>query len=60
MDCQECKGKIQIKESRNEIINDNTPDLPTEAHTCLDMACMNKSCSKYGIVIDTIRHKIEF
>jgi hypothetical protein len=56
-DCPECKGKIQIKESYPTVEGDNSPNTPTKLYTNLDMACMNKSCSKYCVVVETIKHE---
>lgn len=59
MECQKCKGKLQIKESYYSAINDTVEHLPTEVYHNSVMACMNDKCENYGIVTEVIKSKLD-
>lgn len=46
--CKICDNPLVVAKSRLELVNDNKPDVPTEAYTCLDMVCINIKCSNYA------------
>ncbi len=59
VECKECRGKLQIKRSYNKAFNDDTPNSITEVYTIQEIACLNKNCSEFGVVVDEMRHKLE-
>jgi hypothetical protein len=46
--CKKCGNPLIVAKSRLELVNDNMPDIPTEAYTCLDMVCICTTCSNYA------------
>lgn len=48
MECPSCGNQLRIGESYISVVNDKTPDKPTEVFTNLPMVCINAICENYG------------
>jgi hypothetical protein len=57
MKCPLCKVEMRITKSRNVLVDDDTPDLPTKLYIEQDLSCLNKNCSNYKQVVETIRNE---
>lgn len=55
MKCPLCQTEMRITQSRNVLVNDDTPDKPTELYIEQDLKCMNKNCANYDKVVETER-----
>ena len=59
MKCPLCNVELRIKVSRMLLENDDTPDVPTKLFAEHQMTCLNKNCTNYETVVDTIRNEIQ-
>jgi len=57
MKCPLCQLEMRITRSRNVIENDDTPDRPTKLFYEQEISCLNKNCSNYNKVIETVRNE---
>lgn len=58
MKCPLCQVELRITRSRNLLENDDTPDVPTKVFIEQELSCLNKGCSNYETVVETIRHEL--
>lgn len=58
MKCPLCNVEMRITKTRNILENDNTPDAETKLFVEQDMSCMNKDCSNFEKVVQTVRNEI--
>jgi len=58
MKCPECSLELRITNSRNVVENDDTPNEPTKLFVVQDLSCMNKNCSKYNTVVESVRTEL--
>jgi len=58
MKCPLCQVEMRITRSRNVIENDDTPNEETKLYVEHDMTCLNRSCSNYETVVETVRNEI--
>lgn len=58
MKCPLCKIEMRISRTRNIIENDNTPDAETKLYIEQELKCLNKNCSNYDKVVETVRSEI--
>jgi hypothetical protein len=58
--CPHCQCSLYVREGKTELINDNTPDKPTEVYLIQEQFCHNPQCEygKQNITVNTIRHRI--
>lgn len=54
--CPQCKCELHIKETRTEVVGDESPDTPTRVYQVQDMICANENCINCGRVLDTRKH----
>lgn len=57
MKCPLCNLEMRITRSRNVVENDDTPETPTKLYTEMELSCMNKNCSNYQKVVETVRNE---
>ena len=55
MKCPLCQIEMRITRSRNVIENDDTPERATKLYVEQDLTCLNKNCSNFNTVVDTVR-----
>ena len=55
MKCPLCSIEMRITKTRNVIENDDTPERATKLYVEQDLSCLNKSCSNYNTVVQTVR-----
>lgn len=58
MKCPLCNVEMRITKTRNILENDNTPDAETKLFVEQDLSCMNKDCSNFEKVVQTVRNEI--
>ena len=58
MKCPLCRVEMRISRSRNVVENDDTPDTPTKLYIEQDLTCLNKNCSNYEQVVETVRNEL--
>lgn len=58
MKCPLCQVEMRITKSRMVVENDDTPDEETKLFIEQNLSCLNKGCSNYETVIETIRHEL--
>jgi len=58
MKCPLCSVEMRITKTRNILENDNTPDAETKLYVEQDLSCLNKNCSNYEKVVETVRTEI--
>lgn len=58
MKCPLCNLEMRITKTRNILENDNTPDAETKLYVEQDLSCLNKNCSNYEKVVETVRTEI--
>ena len=58
MKCPLCRVEMRITKTRNILENDNTPDAETKLYVEQDLSCLNKNCSNYEKVVETVRTEI--
>lgn len=58
MKCPLCRVEMRITRTRNILENDNTPDAETKLYVEQDLSCLNKNCSNYEKVVETVRTEI--
>lgn len=58
MKCPRCQVELRISRSRNVVINDDTPDIPTKLFVEQEMSCLNKNCSNYKTVVETVKTEL--
>ena len=58
MKCPLCSVEMRITKTRNIIENDNTPDAETKLFVEQELKCLNKKCSNFDKVVETIRNEI--
>ena len=57
MKCPLCQLEMRITRSRNVVENDDTPDTPTRLFYEQEMSCLNKNCSNYNKVVETVKNE---
>lgn len=58
MKCPLCQLEMRITRSRNVVEHDDTPDEPTKLYVEQEMSCVNKNCSNYNTVVETVKNEI--
>ena len=58
MKCPVCQVEMRISRSRNVVENDDTPDKETKLYIDQDLMCLNKNCSNYEQVVQTVRNEL--
>ena len=58
MKCPLCNVEMRITKTRNILENDNTPDAETKLFVEQDLTCLNKNCSNFERVVQTVRNEI--
>ena len=59
MECQKCGTMARVYDSGYTVVNDDTPDIPTELYFNQVFVCTNAKCDNNGNIVDTVRHPIE-
>lgn len=58
MKCPLCQVEMRITKVRNVLENDDTPDAETKLFVEQELSCMNKQCSNYERVMETVKNEI--
>lgn len=58
MKCPLCNVELRITKSRVILEDDDRPDKPTKVYREQDLSCMNKACTNYKKVVETVRNEI--
>ena len=58
MKCPLCQVEMRISRSRNVIENDDTPDQETKLYIEQELMCLNKNCSNYEQVVETVKNEL--
>jgi len=58
MKCPLCQVEMRISRSRNVVENDDTPDQDTKLYIEQELMCLNKSCSNYEQVVETVKNEL--
>lgn len=58
MKCPLCNIEMRITSSKNIVENDDTPDTETKLFVMQDLTCMNKNCSNFEKVVETVKNEL--
>lgn len=58
MKCPVCQVELRIIRSRNVVENDTTPDKPTKLFMEHDLTCLNKDCTNYEQIVETVKNEL--
>ena len=58
MKCPVCQVELRITRSRNVVEHDDTPNEETKLFVEQELTCLNKSCSNYETVVQTVRSEL--
>ena len=58
MKCPLCQVEMRISRSRNVVENDDTPDQETKLYIEQELMCLNKNCSNYEQVVETVKNEL--
>lgn len=58
MKCPLCQVEMRITRSRNIVKNDDTPDTPTKLYVEQELSCLNKNCSNFQKVVETVQSEL--
>ncbi len=58
--CKSCGCELHVKNNRNIVINDDTPDKNTELYTVITLVCENPQCVDFRKAFDvSIKEQVE-
>jgi len=58
MKCPLCQVEMRITRSRNVVEHDDTPNEETKLYVEQELSCLNKNCSNYKNVMQTVRNEL--
>lgn len=54
-----CQVELKIREQgKLKMVNDDSPDKPTEVYMVQELYCLNEKCDNFNKVVETIEHKM--
>ena len=58
MKCPLCQVEMRITRSRNVVEHDDTPNEETKLYIEQELSCLNKNCSNYNTVVQTVKNEL--
>ena len=56
--CPICQVEMRITNTKNVAEHDDTPDEETKLFVVQELSCVNRECSNYNKVVETIKNEL--